>query len=202
MASFLARAINWGESLPAISSLGLFALNAESGVVTELIADRYPSLRVSPDSSRVVYGGDEGIFLADSDGTNQVKLAGTRPPYRVYWYPDSSGLIYTNAEGTFEVDATSRRQIKIMDPIETGDQRLPFILLSSSSSSSSTSSRILYSTNNGLFSLSADRTERNTCHRPDGFATSLRVRESAGRRDACGRVQTGGIRACRDRWGQ
>ena len=155
MASFLTGAINWDEALPAISSFGLYAVNTQSGVVTELIADNSPNRRISPDRSRIVYGGDEGIFLADSDGSNQVQLAGTRPHYRVYWYPDSSGFIFTNEEGTFEVDAASNKQDKIMDAIEPepGYRSAPLILLSSSSS------RILYSTNKGVFSLSEDRTE-------------------------------------------
>ena len=160
MASFLARAINWGEPLPAITSLGLYALNAQSGVVTELVADSNPVRRVSPDSSRIVYSGDEGVFLADSDGTNQVKLAGSRAHYRVYWYPDSSRLVYTNEEGTFEVDATTHEQVKIIDAIEAG---APLILLSSESP------RILYSTNKGVFSLSEDRTTQTRVIDLTGF---------------------------------
>ena len=151
MASFLARAISWRERLPSISSFGLYAVNAQTGALTELVIGRSPNWRVSPDSSGIVYGGDEGIFLADPDGTNQVKLASFRPHYRMYWYPDSSGLIYTNEEGTFEVDAASRRQTKVLDAIENGHQSAPLILLSSSSS------EILYSTNKGVFRLSADR---------------------------------------------
>ena len=152
MASFLARAIKWRERLPSISSFGLYAVNAQSGVVTELIVDASPNWRISPDGSRVVYGGDEGIFLADSDGTSQVKLASPRPHFRMSWYPDSSGFVYTNEGGTFEVDAASHRQTKILDAIETGRQSAPLLLLSSSSS------EILYSTDRGVFSLSADRT--------------------------------------------
>lgn len=157
-----ARALDSGvEPLPVISRNGIFVIDAESGTVTDLIFHHdFGDSRwwLSPDGSRIAYGGDSGLWLADSDGSNQVQLpdsiANDSWPGRVSWYPDSSALVYTGEAGSFVVDSTGHNQVEVIKAPEATDVRDPVILLSSATT------EITFMTHEGLFTVSADGTNQ------------------------------------------
>lgn len=142
------------EPLPEISGVGLWVIDLDTGDVTKLISDGSPSWWLSPDGSRIALVRSDGLYLADSDGTDQVQLTSTEADSRVRWHPDGSRLIYASAEGMFAVNAESREQVKIVEASDIGDPRGVSI------HPSSDATQIRYSTTEGMFVVDADGTNK------------------------------------------
>ena len=137
------------ESLPVISDYGAYTIDLENGAVTSVLIDDDPDLNLSPDGTRIAYMGRDGLFMADSDGSNEVKLAEERIPKVIYWFPDSSGFVYSNDESTSIFDAERREIVQVADERAFNIGRTYYAW-------STDGQEVIYATSDGLFSASRD----------------------------------------------
>lgn len=92
----------------------------------ELVSD-YRAPLWSPDSTRVAYGGTDGLWVADADGTNRNQLVANDISYdpsnsNTLWSPDGTRIAYADRDGGVWVasaDGNNPQQITV-------DGRHPF----------------------------------------------------------------------------
>ncbi len=101
----------------------------------------------SPDSSKIAYRGFGGLYIADTDGANRVRVTSTPSTRNVQhsaWSPDSTRLAYVTPGALHVVEADGSNQQEIAD------------VTSSIPVWSPDGSRLAYATPSGLYLVDAD----------------------------------------------